>query len=54
MLNSLILADKEGVKRGLKQPYYVIKEALDPNYAEQLHDELLEFKHWTGDSEKTY
>ena len=54
MFNSLILADKEGVKRGLKQPFYVVKEALDPKYAEQLYDELLQFNHWTGESEKTF
>jgi Rps23 Pro-64 3,4-dihydroxylase Tpa1-like proline 4-hydroxylase len=53
MLNSLILADKDNVKQGLNQPYFLIKEALDPKVAEQLYRELLQFANWARDSEKT-
>ena len=54
MFNQAILDDRDSIKRGLEQPYYVIHEALEPEFAEQLYHELLTFYQWSIDSEKTF
>ena len=54
MFNHAIIDDRGSLKRGLQQPYHVIRDALEPGFAEQLYNELLAFDQWSIDSEKTF
>jgi Rps23 Pro-64 3,4-dihydroxylase Tpa1-like proline 4-hydroxylase len=54
MFNQAVLEDKDSLRQGLEQPYYVIQDALKPEFAEQLYSELLIFDQWSTDSEETF
>lgn len=53
MLSSEMLANKEVIHNQLRQPVLVIKNALDPDTAEQLHNELLTSDAWDSQNRKT-
>jgi len=46
MLTQRVLDNKDEISRGLRQPYLAIENALQPRFAEQLRDELLESRLW--------
>lgn len=54
MFNPVVLANRGNLGRDLEQPYAVIQDALDPDFAEQLYNELIMFDQWSNDSEQTF
>ena len=53
MFNKLILNDQKNIQEGLRQPYLKINHALDCQYAEDLHKDLLETKIWREQGDTT-
>ncbi len=46
MLNPKEFANKHVIREGLKKPYLIIKNALNPEIAEQLYCDLSNYKKW--------
>jgi Rps23 Pro-64 3,4-dihydroxylase Tpa1-like proline 4-hydroxylase len=54
MLNPRLLEDTEPVRQGLMQPFLIVEDALLPESAEELYNDLLHFEGWHSDDQSNF
>lgn len=54
MLNERLMQDRDRLAKGLRQPFLIIENALQPDRAEALYRELNAFGNWESETEQSF